>query len=112
MPGDRPELLGMPDIELLGILKILCVVIKGQNMDRKSDSQRVEPSSTLSCKANMDIDGRSDNADIIISISNMPDYFRSSTSREADSKSGQLITQRIHSEFSDFFRNWVLQGHI
>ena len=41
----------------------------------------MELSSTLSCKANTDIEGRSDNVDVINSNSNMPDYFRSNTNR-------------------------------
>ena len=39
VPGDRPVLLGMPDIEVLGILKIMCEVVKGPKVGRKFDSQ-------------------------------------------------------------------------
>ena len=87
VPGDGPALLGMPEIELLGILKIMCDVIEGQQADRNFDSQTMEPSSGLSCKVNIDWESRSDNVDAININSNMQDYFRSSTEREADKMS-------------------------
>ena len=55
--GDSPALLGTADIELLGILKIMCDVI-GQEADRTFDSQTMETSSDLSYKGNTDIEGR------------------------------------------------------
>ena len=108
--GDSPAFLGMPDIELLGIMKIMCDVIEGQQADRMFDSQIIEPFSALSCKANTDIEGRSDNTDGVNNFSNMPDYFRSNSMRGR--QKGQLINYtKIHNDF-DFFRKWVLQGHI
>ena len=65
VPGDGPALLGKPDIKLLCILKITCDVIEGQQADRMFVSQTIEPSSSLSCKANTDIVGRSDNAGVV-----------------------------------------------
>ena len=35
VPGDCPALLGMLDIEVLGILKITCEVVDGQQVGRK-----------------------------------------------------------------------------
>ena len=35
VPGDSPVLLGVPNFELLGVLKILCEVLKKQQADRK-----------------------------------------------------------------------------
>ena len=52
--ADGPLLLGMLDMELLGILKITCDVVGGQQAGRKFDSQTMEPSSALSCKVNTD----------------------------------------------------------
>ena len=47
--GDGPALLGMPDIELIGIIKIMSEVVEDQWVDRKFDSQTMAPASTLSC---------------------------------------------------------------
>ena len=54
LQGDGSALLWMPDIELLGILKIMCEVVEDQQAYRKSDPQTMEPTGTLSCRANMD----------------------------------------------------------
>ena len=56
----------------------------------------MKPSNTLSCKANIDQDSRSDIVDVININSNMPDDFKSSMDREADKTANPLITQRIH----------------
>ena len=37
--GNSSELLGMPDIEVLGILKITCEVLDSQQAGRKFDSK-------------------------------------------------------------------------
>ena len=42
MPADVLVLLGMPDIELLDILKILCKVMGDQQTDSKFDSQTIQ----------------------------------------------------------------------
>ena len=34
VPGDSPVLLGMPDLELLDVLKITCKILEGQQADR------------------------------------------------------------------------------
>ena len=73
-------------MELLGILKIMCDVVEGQKADKKLNSQTMELPIMPDCQANTDIDSRSDNEDVINSNSNMPDYFRPSTGREADRK--------------------------
>ena len=82
VPRDSPVLLGIPDIELLDILKVICDVTEGQQADRKFDSQTIESSSTLSNKVNTDIEGRSYNVDVINSNSNMQNYFRSRINRD------------------------------
>ena len=80
----------MPDTELLTILKIMSDVV-GQEDSRKFNSQAVEPSIIQSCKINTDIEGRSGNVNVTDSNSNMPAYFRPSTSRQADKKASELI---------------------
>ena len=80
----------------------MCDVVEGQQADRKFNSLTMELSSALSCKANTDWESRSDDTDVININSNMPDYFRSSTDREANKRPSQLIMQRIQNELSDF----------
>ena len=49
-PGDGPVFLGMPDTELLNIMKITCEVIGDPHGSSKFDSQAEEASSVPSCK--------------------------------------------------------------
>ena len=63
----------------------------------------MEPHSTLSCKVNTDRESRSDDTDVIAVNSNIPDYLRSSTEKDAHNCTSQIITQRIHNEFRDDF---------
>ena len=101
--GDSPALLGMPDIELPGIPKVMLEVVEGQQADRKFDTQTMKLSSVLRYKANTDWRSRSDNVDVISVNLSMPDYFSSSIDREEPKRGSQLITQRIHTEFNDVF---------
>ena len=39
--------------------------------------------------------------DVINNNPNIPDYFRSSTNKEADKEESRLIQQKIHGEISD-----------
>ena len=86
-------LLGMCDMELLGILKIMYEVVGGQEADRKFDCQTIQSSSTSFCKTNTDRETKSDNADVIDAYSNIPDYFRSSINKAAHKKACQVLTQ-------------------
>ena len=56
VPKHGPVLLGMPDIELLVILKLMSEVVGGQHADRKFNSQIVQLSNSPSCKAITDQD--------------------------------------------------------
>ena len=78
VPGDGPTLLGLPDIELLGTLKITCNVVEGQQAGRKFDSQTTKPTAVLNCEIHTGEDCRSDNMGIININPNMADCFRSS----------------------------------
>ena len=49
---------GMPDIELLSLLKEMCDVMESQRAQRKFKSQTMKPLSAMSCKANTDVDTR------------------------------------------------------
>ena len=44
----------MPDIELLGILSLICDAVKGQQTDKKLNFKTMKPSRALSCNANQD----------------------------------------------------------
>ena len=66
MPRHGAVLLGMPDTELLGILKIMFEVVEGKQADRKFGSHTVKPSSTPSYKAISGKEIQSDNADVFI----------------------------------------------
>ena len=46
VPGNSPVLLGLLDIEPLGLLKIMCKVLDQQQVGRKFDSQTKEASGT------------------------------------------------------------------
>ena len=65
VPGDDNTLLGIADIELVCILKIMCEVVEGQQADRKFGSQTMKLSTASGCKANTDWESRYDNMDII-----------------------------------------------
>ena len=39
---------------------------------------------------------------------NMPDYFRSSKHKAADKRAGEVLTNKIHIEFGDFFQAQVV----
>ena len=82
MPRDGPALLGMPDIELLGILKIMSEEEEGQQAARKFNSQTIKQPSAPSCTANIDRKIRSNNADVINVNTSMQDYFRSSSEKQ------------------------------
>ena len=57
-------MLGMLDIEMLDILKIMCEMIGGQYDNRKFDSQTVQTSISPSCKANRPQQINTDNIDV------------------------------------------------
>ena len=52
VPADDPLLLGMPDIELLGLPKIMCEVVRDQQADQKFRFQTIQATSGSSCKEN------------------------------------------------------------
>ena len=52
VPGDGPVLLGMPDIEVLNIPRIICEGMGGIHKSRIFNSQKMEASNSPSCKVN------------------------------------------------------------
>ena len=49
VPGDILTLLGMPDIELVNILKIICEVIDCQHENRNLTAEKTEPHGVKDC---------------------------------------------------------------
>ena len=83
----------MPDIELLGILRLICDAVKGQQTGKKFNFKTMKPSRTLSCNANPDQESRSDYLHTIDINSNMLHYFTPNTGLGADKRESCLITQ-------------------
>ena len=73
VPGDGLMLLGMPDIKLLNLLKIMWGVVGDQKADRKFKSQTIWLSNGPKCKANTGQQIKADNVDINNDNSNMPE---------------------------------------
>ena len=92
--ADSLVLLGMFDMEMLGILKIMCKVVGGQQVDRKFNSQTVQPSNGYSCKANIGQQIKTDTGCVINANSNLQDYFKCCISRAADKRASQVLIQK------------------
>ena len=52
VPGDGPALLGMPDIELFGIIRVMCGTIDNKTNDRKFDAQTRHAADGQNCSTN------------------------------------------------------------
>ena len=74
VPGDDPALLGMTDIELLNILKVMCEVIGVPPESRKFNLQTIEASDSLSSRTNKVPQNKTDKVDAHDDNANMPDY--------------------------------------
>ena len=87
---------------MLGILRIMCVVIDGQQAGRKFNSQMTQPTNVLNCRTHAEKDHRSDsmgpnkrNVKHIRLFQIQCKYRRKEVSR--------IITLKIHSKFIDAF---------
>ena len=103
VPGDSPIMLGMPDIELLNILRITCDTIGGYHESRKFNSQTVETSDSPDCRIKEAPQFITDKEDMHAGKRNMSDYFRLITDRVEDKRASELLINKIHNEFSDLF---------
>ena len=81
VPDDGPAWLGMPDIKLLGILKIIHEVIGDPHESRKFNSQTIEASNNPSYRTNRVPQDRTDTVDVHDNNVNMPYYFKLGTNR-------------------------------
>ena len=97
VPVDAPVLLGMPDIELIGIIRVMCETIDNNKSDRKFDMQTRHASDSQNCKANRDpqtkpdADNASGNKTNILDYLNfctnkihIIDFFHTSNNKKAD----------------------------
>ena len=88
VPGDSLVLLVLPDIELLGLLKIKCEVLDqqqvGKNLDFKTKDAYYSPESWTNSIS-------SSNTGTTYNCLNIPDYFRSSVKKEVGKRVGRLL---------------------
>ena len=113
VPVENLDLLGMPDIELLDILKSRCEVMGDPHVGRKIDPQTIQPFNSLSCKANKAQQIKADKVGVNDANSDMPYHFRSSINRAADKKASQVLMQKTHNKFRDcFYKNGCFEGTI
>ena len=116
MPGDGPALLGVPEIELLSIIIVMCETINNKTNDRKFDmgTRHAEDSQNFITnkdpQTKLDADNASGDKTNILNYHNsstnktqMLDYFHSIDNKEADKRESEAITNRIHSECNDLF---------
>ena len=116
MPGDGPALPMISDIELLGIIRVVCETIDNKPTKRKFDLQTRHVAGSQNCKTNMDPQAKLDEgstskdktsmADYLNSRkskTNMSEHFISSNNKETDKRASEAITNRIHNTFNIVF---------
>ena len=84
--GGSPELLGMPNIEILSILSVKCSTIEPRSHTWESNEYRTEDGSCINKNSNIDPTAYSKNKYII-------DYLMAGLEKEADVKESAVITQ-------------------
>ena len=95
-------MLGRPEIKLLNILKIMCVVIGSLHESRKFDSETTEALNNPSCRTNKAPHIKTYKLDANDINANMPDYFRSSINSRKK-RASEVLMNKIHIEFSHAF---------
>ena len=73
VPGNGPALLGIPDIELLSILRITCDIRGELHENKKFYSKAIDISSSPSCKANETPQMKTDRVDMHGDKKSLPD---------------------------------------
>ena len=109
-----PALLRMPDIELLGVIRVMCETVGNKANNRKfyvhtrhaADSQNCSTNMGLQTKSDVD-NARGDKTHILdyagTNKTQMSEYFHSSDNTMADKRVSRAITNRMHNEFNDLF---------
>ena len=58
MPGSGPAFLGMPDIELLGIMRVICETVGNKTANRKFETQTRHAQDYQNCKRKQEPTGK------------------------------------------------------
>ena len=99
-PDNGLVLVGVPDIELSGLLKIMCKVLDQQQVSRKFDLQTRDTSVVPESITNKTSTSNAGNLNNCIKL---PDYVRPSANGEVDKEVSRILTEKIHNDFSDIF---------
>ena len=100
----------MQDIKLPNILRIPCKVIGHPHESRRFNPQTIEATSSPSCRTNRTMQNDTDKGGTHDNNKNMPDYLRSSTSKAADERESEVLTNEIYSYLSNIARYKLFQG--
>ena len=68
----------------------------------------MQASNRLNCKTKEVQQIKADNGDVHDANSNMPDYLRYSIRRAIDKKASQVLTNKIHNEFGDVMKAFLI----
>ena len=79
MPGHGPTLFMMPDIELLGIIRVMCDTICNKTTNRTFDMQTKYAPDSQNCKPPRDLEAKPDICRMSEDKTKIPDYLNSST---------------------------------
>ena len=79
MPGDGPALLRMPDIESLGIIRVMFETIIYKTAGRKFDMQTRHLADCQNCRTNRDPQEKPDEDSTSTDKTDIPHYLNSST---------------------------------
>ena len=90
-------------IKLLSILRIACDVIGEPYECRKIDPETIELSNSQRCRTNKAPQNGTDEGSICNHKINMPNYFRPSANKAVGKRSSEVLTKKIHNEFSNVF---------
>ena len=81
MPGDGPALLRMVDIELLGIITVMCETMDDKTTSRKLDLQTRHAADSQNCQTNRDLQAKLDKGSTSKSKTSISNYLNSITSK-------------------------------
>ena len=81
VPGNGPALFGMPDIELLSMIRVMCETIDNKINDKRFDAQTRYAADSQNCSTNRDPQTKSDADNAHGDKTNTLDYLSSSTNK-------------------------------
>ena len=77
-------------------------MIQESHESRKFSSQTIEASNGPSCRTSHNLWNKTGKVGTHDNNIYMPDYFRSSTNKAVDKRGSEVLTNKIHNEFSVF----------